>query len=495
MRRDGETASISPGSERTARVVERLRRDGPGDAPRGTGGPLRKDDDPTMTLLAFILVLGIVVFVHEFGHYAVGRLCGIRAEVFSIGFGRELFGWTDRRGTRWKIAALPLGGYVQFRGDANPASGPDDAAIQELTPEERRTTLQGAPLWARTLTILAGPFANFAFTVVVAFFLALAAGAPSAIVGAVSPGGAAEAAGLREGDRIVELAGTPVEDFASLALTMRALEDGLHDVVVERGGGRETLSVDFDRPALIQGVSTGGAADQACLRSGDLIVSIDGQSVERFGDIRRVLEASLDSAGEPQAVTVAYLREGVEAQVALTPQIVRVPSATEPGVMVNRVLLGVTASFDDGFIMSSRPVGFVEAAGVGLSTPGAIIMGTLRELGAIFAGESDGSSISGPVGIATQAGAAADAGILTFVQFVAILSTAIGLVNLFPIPILDGGHLVFYAAEAIRGRPLGERWIGPLFVLGAALLFFVMAFALTNDIAPIWASFAAQCPT
>lgn len=442
------------------------------------------------TLVAFFVVLGVVVFVHEYGHYAVGRACGIHAEAFSIGFGREILGWTDKRGTRWKVSLIPLGGYVQFKGDANAASGPDDAALEGLTPDERRRTLPGAPLWARTLTILAGPGANFAFTIVVAFVLALAAGAPSdePVVGSVRADGPAAEAGFEVGDRILSVDGEPVESLSGFIDAMFEQEGVDRAVVVERDGGTATLSAAFARPALVDQVVTGSPADLACILPGDVIVSVDGESVATFSDISQRVEAG---GGAP--LTIGYRRDGVLGEAVLTPQVERVPSEQQ-GVMENRLLIGLRSTFDHGFGPEIGAMSLSGALSSAVALPGVIIGGTLNEIGAIFSGESDGSSISGPVGIASAAGAAADSGVLEFLYFVAILSTAIGFVNLFPIPILDGGHLVFYAAEAVRGRPLGEKWIGPLFAFGAFLLLMLMSFAIWNDVAPIWQSSLAECP-
>lgn len=442
------------------------------------------------TLAAFFLVLGVVVFVHEYGHYAVGRACGIHADAFSIGFGRELFGWTDRRGTRWKLSLIPLGGYVQFRGDANAASGPDDEALQGLSDEERRRTLAGAPLWARTLTILAGPGANFVFTIIVAFVLALAAGAASdePVIASVDEGGPAAVAGLQAGDRILSVDGAPVTSLTGFQAAMFANEGALRAVAIEREGREIVLQAEFERPARVDSVVTGSPADLACLLPGDIIVSVEGEAVGGYGDIRRIVEAR---GGE--SVAVGYERDGVLAEADITPEVRRVPSSV-PGEMENRLLIGLQASFDNGFQPVIEPTPIADAFSSAVALPGVIIVGTLRELGAIASGESDGSSISGPVGIASAAGQAADDGLIAFLSFVAILSTAIGFVNLFPIPILDGGHLVFYAAEAVRGRPLGEKWVGPLFAFGAFLLLMLMSFAIWNDVAPIWQSSLAECP-
>lgn len=437
-------------------------------------------------ILPFLVVLGVVIFVHEYGHYIVGRWCGIHAEEFSLGFGKELFGWTDRRGTRWRVSLLPLGGYVRFKGDADAASAPDPDSVRDLTAEERRSTLQGAPLWARALTVAAGPGANFLLSFLLFAFLAMALGAPSndPRLGDVAADGQAGGAGLRAGDEILSVDGLPVHSFFGFVEQMFEREGEPRTVVVRRDGRDETLFVAFNRPPRVDNLRPGGPAQLACVRPGDVVVKIDETPITSFSDLQRIVSAS---EGRPLELTLERVEPGEGPRlltVTVTPEVAETidPATNTPS---KRLLIGVSANIDLGLepeLATVGPLGAMEAGVAGLWR---VIGGTFGYIGAWVSGDADGSSLRGPIGIAQASGETAQAGVLAFISFIAMVSTAIGLINLFPIPILDGGHLVFYAIEAVRGRPLGERWIEAGMKVGLAAILLLLVFATLNDV-PRW---------
>lgn len=355
-----------------------------------------------LTVAAFLLLLGPLVFVHEFGHYIAGRAFGVKAEVFSIGFGREVFGVTDRRGTRWKFAWLPLGGYVRFAGDMNAASQPSPEWLA-LPPAERNRTFQAKPLWQRAIIVAAGPAINLALAVVILGGFALMDGdrVTPARVGAVVPGSAAAQAGLVQGDRIVSIGGrdTPRFDDLVLYVTMRPGERV--PVEVERAGTRLTLPVSIG----------------------------ERRETDRFGNIYRLGQLGVQSPA---------------------PEIV--------------------------------PVSLVEAPAVGLRKTGAIIGMMVDTITQIISGRRSLQELGGPLRIAQVSGDALSMGWYAFVGLAALISVNLGFINLLPVPTLDGGHLLFYAIEAVRRRPLDERAQEWAFRGGLAALLTLMVVVTFNDL-------------
>lgn len=354
------------------------------------------------SILAFVLVIGPLVFVHELGHYLAGRWFGVKAEVFSIGFGREIAGWTDRRGTRWKLGWLPLGGYVRFAGDMNPASQPD-AAWLALPPAERARTFQAKPVWQRAIIVAAGPVINFVVAIAILAGFAFAYGdlRTPTVVGAVMPDSAAAAAGLEPGDRITAVGGRQFETF-----------DRLARYVVLRPG--ERVEIDFVRDGQPM-------ARQVTLGTTEV--------VDRFGN------------------RFAIGRLGVE--------------ATDPVV---------------------TPVSLVQAPLVGLRRAGELVRVTVDGIGQIVSGRRSVKDLNGPVGTARIAGEQMTLGPDAFVALIAVVSINLGFINLLPVPMLDGGHLLFYAIEAIRRRPLrpeAQEWA---FRGGLAALVALILIVTVNDL-------------
>jgi regulator of sigma E protease len=357
--------------------------------------------------LPFLFVLSLVVFVHEWGHYKVGRWAGVDVEVFSIGFGKELFGWTDRKGTRWRIAAIPLGGYVKFAGDADAASTPDTASLNAMSETDRRRTLQGAPLGRRAAIVAAGPVANFIFAILV---------------------------------------------FAGIVMAF----------------GKTVVAPRVDR------VTPASAAEQAGLMQGDLIVSIDGRAVASFDEVRRIVSINAENR-----LSFVIERNGVQQAVDLTPKLVE---RRNPLGVERLGVIGVVAAnrAEDVRTVSFGPVA---ALGYGVSESWFIVTRTIDFIVKLVTGRENVDQLSGVIHIAEVSGhVASTGGLVSLLTLVAVLSVSIGLMNLFPIPMLDGGHLVMYAAEAIRGRPLSERVQEYAFRAGLAFVLIMTVFVTWNDI-------------
>lgn len=446
-------------------------------------------------ILPFLLVLGVVIFVHEYGHYIVGRWCGIYAEIFSIGVGPEIVGWNDRRGTRWRICWVPLGGYVKFKGDSNAASASDAEELAGLSDAERRSTLGGAPLWARSATVAAGPFANFLLTILMIFAIGLAIGRPSnePVIGEAKAGGQAYGGGIRTGDRIVSVDGAPIATYGAFTRAMLERPAEPKKLIVERTGPdgaaqKADVDLSFTQLTRIAQVTPGGPAALACVKAGDVIHKVDGQTVASFEEVQQAVQRS-----EGREMTLS-IRRGQEPifDAKLQPRVMEIPDPATGGVE-KRLLIGVSADFNIGLQPTYEALGFGDAFLTALAAPWRIAKTTFGYLGAIFAGESDGSSLRGPLGIAEISGEAASQGLLTFLFLMASLSTAIGLMNLFPIPILDGGHLVFYAIEAVRGRPLAQRTMEAAMAAGFVAIIALLVFATSNDATRFFGAVASGC--
>ncbi len=427
------------------------------------------------TVIAFVVALSIIVAVHEYGHYIVGRWTGIHAEVFSLGFGPILFSRVDSRGTRWQVAALPFGGYVKFLGDANAASGKDGEAISGLSAVERRRTMHGAPLWARSLTVAAGPAFNFAMAVVIFTAMVLVRGVATedAVVGQV-PNLPFEGQTLQPGDRVLQLAGQPTPDLTALVSVAETLAPSATvPYVVERDGREMAFEGPFPFPPLAGGVQPQTAAFEAGLRAGDVILAVDGTEIAAFSELRSIVG---DSDGRDLRLTV--WRAGEVFDATLTPRRMDIPR--QAGGFETRWLIGLTGGI--GFDPVLRTPGPLEAVGIAGQQTWLIATTSLSGLYHMVTGAISSCNLRGPIGIAESSGAAASQGVESFVWFIAMLSVAVGLMNLFPIPVLDGGHLVFHAYEAVTGKPPSDRALQAMMMVGLTLLLSLMVFAVTNDL-------------
>jgi regulator of sigma E protease len=356
-----------------------------------------------LILVAFVAMLGPLVFFHELGHYSVARLFRIPAETFSIGFGREVIGWTDRQGTRWKVGWLPLGGYVKFVGDMSPASNPAD--LESIPEELRDRVFQARPVWQRFLVVLAGPAANFLLAILIfaAFFMLL--GAPQTnVVGAVEPGTPAARAGLQPGDKILSVGGRETPTF-----------NDLRTVVSLRAG--EQVDVTYERDAEARHV-----------------------------DVQLKADTFTDQFGKPQ----------------------------------KKGLLGIAPT---STVLA--PLSPLAALGAAVDYTWRLVVSTVDGLGRIMSGQISPKAIGGPISIAKVAGEGASLGPLAFVSLLAFLSINLGFINLLPVPMLDGGHLLFYGVEAVRRRPLSAEALEWSFRGGLAVLFALMVFTTLNDLSSL----------
>ncbi|MCP8893480.1 RIP metalloprotease RseP [Shinella daejeonensis] len=358
-------------------------------------------------IVPFLIVLTLIVFVHEMGHYLAGRWSGIGVTAFSVGFGPELFGFTDRHGTRWKLSAIPLGGYVKFRGDEDAASIPDYEAFDSLSEEERRGTFMGAALWKRAVTVAAGPIANFI-----------------------------------------------------LAIAIFAVMFSIY--------GRQVAD------PVVAEVREDSAAAAAGIRPGDLLVALDGAPVTTFDDVRRYV-----SVRPEMRILVTVKRDGETMELPVVPQ--RTEMTDQFGNKMELGIIGVVTNQETG---NFRVVeyGPVEAIGQGALQSWHIVTGTFDYLSNLVAGRMKADQLGGPIRVAQASGQMATLGVAALLQLAAVLSVSIGLLNLMPIPVLDGGHLMFYAVEAIRGRPVGPGAQEVAFRIGMALVLMLMVFATWNDI-------------
>lgn len=432
------------------------------------------------TVAAFILALSIIVAIHEYGHYIVGRWSGIHADVFSIGFGPVLYSRVDRRGTRWQVAALPFGGYVKFAGDADAASGKDAAAMAaaQNDPARLRATMHGAPLWARAATVAAGPLFNFAMSILVFAGVILTTGVSRdpLTVGDLRPLPGAER-GLQSGDMLVAINGAPVPSMADGA-AYSAFIDSLPrapvlDYRVLRDGAETDVQGAYLMPPLVVSVSPQSAALSAGLETGDVITAIDGAPVFAFEQLKDAVEGG---DGVPLSLTV--WRGGETLDVTLAPK--RVDEPLPEGGFATQWRIGVVGGM--AFEPATETPGLGGALGGAVQQTWRIIEGSISGLGHMITGAISTCNLSGPIGIAQTSGAMASQGAESFIWFIAVLSTAVGLLNLFPVPALDGGHLVFYAYEAVAGKPPSDRALRVLMTAGLAMVLSLMVFALANDI-------------
>ncbi len=426
------------------------------------------------TVAAFIVALSVIVAIHEYGHYIVGRWTGIHAEVFSLGFGPTLWSRVDKRGTKWQIAALPFGGYVKFLGDADAASGKDGEAISTLSDEEKRHTMHGAPLWARFLTVLAGPVFNFILAIIVFAGLALVDGIstypPKIATVYELPAGVSE---LEPGDTLVAIEGVRFPDKEGYGAFLDALPTQPKlSYTVLRDGEEITVSGPPLSPTRVNAVTPGWAADKAGILVDDVILEIGGTKVYEFGQMIPLIN---DSAGKPTVIKL--WRDGKVLEYTIEAQKRDLPIADNQ--FETRYIMGISGSLF--FESATERPGVGEALMIGVKGTWGTITQSISGLTHMIAGKISSCNLSGPVGIANISGELARQGVLAFLYFIAMLSTAIGLMNLFPVPVLDGGHLVFFTYEAIAGKPPSDKALNILMTAGFAMILMLMGFALYND--------------
>ena len=427
------------------------------------------------TLLPFLIVLGIVVAIHEYGHYIVGRWCGIHAEVFSLGFGPVLKSWHDKRGTKWQVALVPLGGYVKFLGDADASSRPDTEGLSKLSETERSRTLEGASLGRRAMTVAAGPFANFILSIVLFAGLVMYSGLPTSqpILGEIVdiPNVQTE---LQSGDIVTSYNGQKIENFRELFdIASKNYSGATADYGVNRDGTDMVVLGPFPLPPLVADVQPLSPAARAGLRSGDFILSVNGIAVHSFTDLREHIIAS-----DQTEMPIVIVRDGAEIEVMITPR--EGDHQSTDGGFEKRVAIGVYGGLAFGS-ETERPMPWT-ALKLGVVQTWSVISGSFQGIYHMFAGNLSTENLQGPLGIAQVSGDRAAGGVIGLISLVAVISTAIGLMNLLPIPVLDGGHLVFFAYEAVAGRPANERIVQFAMSIGLSLLLMLFVFATYNDI-------------
>lgn len=438
----------------------------------GTGGLV-------WTLVFFIIAIGIIVFVHEYGHYIVGRWSGIHAEVFSLGFGKVIYTRTDKRGTRWQLAAIPLGGYVKFLGDSDAASGKDAKAIAGLSEAEKRHTMHGAPLWARSATVLAGPVFNFILAAAVIYGMLMWVGIATdkPVVGKLAALPVAEQ-GLLPGDEILALNGTATPDWESY---MKAASDlppaASVSYAILRDGAETNVNSSHPLPPLVGSVQLKSAAIAAGLQEGDVVMEAAGHAVTTFAELPPIVEGL---AGAPVALKIwrGDAAGGQVLDLVITPNRRDIPKAE--GGFETRWLIGLSAGLL--FEPEVRQPGAIEALSVTVERLWFMVTTSLSSLWHVVTGAISSCNISGAISMAQVMGQSATQGADYYIQMLAMLSLGIGLINLFPIPVLDGGHLVFHVYEAVFRSPPPDAALRVLMAIGMAVVLTFMGFALFNDL-------------
>ena len=428
-----------------------------------------------ITVLAFFLCLSVIVFVHEFGHYFIGKLSGIHAEVFSIGFGPVIISAYDKRGTKWQLAAFPLGGYVKFLGDKNPASSPGPEIDKRDEQNLLRKSMHGAPLWARFITVAAGPLFNFIFSGLIFFLIFMDQGMTKLPLTVDKTFDSPYKQKFEKGDVVRSVNGLKIKN------DLKKLNDQLGGVfdnepltyVVERNGILITLENIIQNPPRISQVLPKSSAISAGLEKGDLILSLNSREIKNFNEIKEFVEAS-----QGEGFIVEYWREGLVYETRLTPQIVDVP--IESGGFERIYRVGIVSDyfpFQPAMTKQSISWAFLSS----IKSIYLIMEGSVKGLYHIVFGNISSCNLSGPISIAETSGQMVKQGSLNYLWFIAVLSTAIGMINLFPIPVLDGGHLMFFTVEALIGRKPNQKIVNTFMALGFALLVGLMLFSVLND--------------
>jgi len=427
------------------------------------------------TVIPFLIVLSIVVAIHEYGHYIVGRWCGIHAETFSLGFGRVIKSWTDKRGTKWQIAIVPLGGYVKFLGDMNSASTESGEIDETLDDREKGRYFAGAKLYKRALTVFAGPAANFILSTVVFAGLVIWSGKPSGepIIGEVHPA-ISQNFDLRAGDTVRSIDGIELENFSDLNTFLdQENPSQIMPYSIERGGSTLTVDGPFPFQAIVGAVTPVSPASKAGLQIGDVILSFDGTNVATFEELKTLIFGS-----EPAEREMTILRNGDEMTISIFPRSREFQGSD--GSIQKQVSIGVVSGH--AFTGTLVGVGPFEALKIGVERTWTTITSSVKSISLLITGQIAFNNLQGPVGIAHVAGDIAKSGLTDLIALVAILSTAIGFFNLLPIPVLDGGHLLMFAYEAITRRRPNERVVQIGTIASLSLLLTMMVFITYNDI-------------
>jgi regulator of sigma E protease len=455
-------------------------------------------------VVLFLALMSLLVFVHEFGHYGIARAVGVRAEVFSIGFGPEIIGWTSRKtGTRWRLAAIPLGGYVKFVGDMTPSSA--GGVDEKLPAEARRYAFHLQPVWKRAAIVFAGPAANLLFawalTAVVLYSFGQAYTLPK--VGAVDPGSPAAQGDIRPGDELLAFNGKPLRRFEEFEQEVQIRPNTAVDVTIRRDGVEQIRTITLEQREFIDRfknvhrlgrsglhgpnelpyvgrILPQAPAEGVGIEVGDRILEVDGVKVERFSDIPRLLRGR---ASQDTAIVVE--RGGRTMSVSVVPRPFAVQDEPE-GAGPAPARIGIMS----GYFTESQQFDAPQAAVAAVRTVARECSAFYTLLRQLLLGMRPLDELSGPMRMAKATGEVAQIGWRAVLGFAIVISVLLGLFNLLPIPLLDGGHLLYYAIETIRGRPLGPRAQEYGFRLGFALVACATLLATWNDVAAIFGHLA-----
>lgn len=441
-------------------------------------------------VLPFLVILSVLVFVHEWGHYIVARWCGVHVETFSIGFGPELFGWTDSKNTRWKVSLIPLGGYVQMYGDTDPSSAHSKAELLEddkkrpMTVEEINKAFFSKTVWQRAAIVFAGPAINFIFAIALLVILYTSVGKPVTppIAAAVMVNGAGYSAGIEPHDRIISIDGNKIQSFNDIQRQVAISLNRPLDLEIWRDGQivnvtvTPTIDTMEDRFGFTQSRGLIGIMSTDKGIDPHSVKTLNGRDISQLSDVQRI--DRLDSAIGKDSLIGLPAADGEITEVSV--RIVGKGEIEGEGdeKSVNLFLTEVA----DKEIVEYSPS---KAMGAALEETWFIVKGTMEALGQIITGTRSPTELGGIVRIGAIAGDAAKLGMIAIITFTALLSINLGLINLFPIPLLDGGHLVFYAYEAVFKKPMSEKVMDYALKFGMVFLIGLMAFANINDIVQI----------
>jgi len=426
-------------------------------------------------VIPFLIVISIVVFIHEYGHYIVGRWCGIHAEVFSVGMGRPIFSKIDKNGTKWQISLIPLGGYVKFLGDINASSTSSKNITETVGKYEKLRYFSGAKLHHRFLTVAAGPLANFILSIMIFSFIIFWSGKPSEepIIGTIHST-IEQNFDLQVGDLIESIHGQKIDNFSDFNtfLTMKNAPQSMKYKIIRNN---KQLLVDGPFPllAIVGSVMPVSPASQAGLKTNDLIVSFDKLPIVSFNQLRIIIFAS-----EPAEREMTVIRNGKKISLKIFPRVREFQSGN--GALSKEVSIGVSSGI--AFTPTIKTISIVESIKFGALKTLQIIRGSIESISLIFTGQISVKNLQGPIGIAHVSSDIAKSGVIDFISLIAIISTSIGFLNLLPLPVLDGGHLLSFAYEAISRRKPNELFIHYSALLAISALLTLMVFVSFNDI-------------
>lgn len=451
--------------------------------------------------VTFLVVLGILVFVHEWGHYIVARLCGVKVDVFSVGFGKELFGWTSKSETRWKISLFPLGGYVRMYGDSDPASAgfSDDIILETgekrtMTEAERSVAFFAKPVWKRALIVFAGPGINYLFAIILLSCLYMFMGRPITppVVSGIEVGSAADIATLKPHDVIKTLNGKPIDSFDEVRRKAMLTLDEEIIFGIERDGKPITITAmpskitDTDRFGFSHERGYLGLIGPANGIDIAQITSVNGTDTK--GDVSLTQKLLEQHLGQDIVISTSPQGDGVPNKIRINPPKDLnkfVPTATKEDSKGSKEPIALILGQKPGDqVIKYNPL---TAVGVAVTESYRITAETLKAIGQMFMGTRSTKELGGIIRIGAMAGDMAERGYVALIVFTALLSINLGMINLFPIPMLDGGHLMFYAIEAARGKPISERAMEYAFRFGLVILVTLMVFSNLNDVLQLFA--------